>query len=50
MKVDPARSAKTTVAQQLAEQAVDKTTQTWDQIVPSHYHKHAKVFSKDATQ
>ena len=50
MKIDPAQAAKTTVAQQLAEQATDKTVHTWDQIVPAHYHKHAKVFSKEATQ
>ena len=48
MKTDPARVAKTTVAQQLAEQAADKTVRTWDQIVPSHYHEHAKVFSEEA--
>ena len=30
--------AKTTVAQQLAEQAADKTVRTWDQIVPPQYH------------
>ena len=48
MKIDPARVAKTTVAQQLAEQAANKTVRTWDQIVPSHYHDHAKVFSEEA--
>ena len=42
------RLAKTTVAQQLAEQAADKTVRSWDQIVPSQYHQHAKVFSKTA--
>ena len=50
MTIDPARFAKTTVVQQLAEQAANKTIQTWDQIVPPHYHDHAKVFSKDAAQ
>ena len=40
--------AKTTVAQQLAEQATDKTVRTWDQIVPSQYHRHAKVFNETA--
>ena len=40
------RLAKTTVAQQLAEQVTDKTVRTWDQIVPSQYHQHAKVFSE----
>ena len=40
--------AKTTVAQQLAEQATDKTVRSWDQIVPSQYHLHAKVFSEEA--
>ena len=38
--------AKTTVAQQLAEQAADKTIRTWDQIVPPQYHQHATVFSE----
>ena len=42
------RLAKTTAAQQLAEQAADKTVRTWDQIVPSQYHQHAKVFSETA--
>ena len=40
------RLAKTTVGQQLAEQATDKTVRTWDQIVPSQYHQHARVFSE----
>ena len=40
------RLTKTTVAQQLAKQATDKTVRTWDQIVPSQYHQHAKVFSE----
>jgi hypothetical protein len=40
--------AKTTVAQQLVEQATDKTVRLWDQIVPPQYHQHTKVFSKEA--
>ena len=48
MKIDPAHTAKTTVVQQLTKQATDKTVCTWDQIVPAHYHKHAKVFSEEA--
>ena len=40
------RLAKTTVAQQLAKQAADKTVRPWDQIVPPQYHRHAKVFSE----
>ena len=44
------RLAKTMVAQQLAEQAADKTVRSWDQIVPSQYHQHAKVFSETAAQ
>ena len=39
---------KTTVAQQLVEQATDKTVRSWDQLVPPQYHQHAKVFSEDA--
>ena len=42
------RFAKTTVVQQLAEQATDKTIRSWDQIVPSQYHQYAKVFSEMA--
>ena len=40
--------AKTTVAQQLAEQATDKTVRPWDQIVLPQYHQHATVFSETA--
>ena len=50
MKVNPTYAIKTTVVQQLVEQAADKMTCTWDQIVPPQYHAHAKVFSEDATQ
>ena len=42
------RLAKTTVAQQLAKQATDKTVCSWDQIVPPQYHQHATVFSETA--
>ena len=40
--------AKTTIAQQLVEQATDKTIRPWDQIVPPQYHQHEQVFSKIA--
>jgi hypothetical protein len=40
--------AKTTVAQQLAKQAANKTIHPWDQIVPPQYHQYAKVFSEAA--
>jgi hypothetical protein len=33
MKINPAHVAKTTVAQQLVEQATDKTTRTWNQMI-----------------
>ena len=46
--VHASRCAKTTVAQQLAEQATDKTVRSWDQLVPPQYHQHVKVFSEDA--
>jgi hypothetical protein len=46
--VRTSRVAKTTVAQQLAEQATDKTIRSWDQIVPPQYHSHVKVFSEEA--
>ena len=39
---------KTTVAQQLVEQAMDKTVRSWDQIVPPQYHQHVWVFSEEA--
>ena len=42
------RFAKITVAQQLVEQATDKTVWSWDQIVPIQYHQHEKVFSEVA--
>ena len=42
------RLAKTMVAQQLAEQATDKTSRSWDQIVLPQYHQHARVFSETA--
>ena len=48
VKIDPICVTKTTVAQQLAKQAADKTVRTWDQIVLPHYHEHAKVFSEEA--
>ena len=50
MKIDPTHTAKTTVAQQLAKQAADKTIRTWDQIVSAHYYEHTKVFSEEAAQ
>ena len=37
---------KTMVAQQLAEQAIDKTKRTWQKIVPKCYHKFSRVFSE----
>ena len=36
------------MVQQLAEQAMDKTIRSWDQIVPPQYHQHKQVFSKTA--
>ena len=36
------------VAQQLAEQATDKTIRSWDQIVSPQYHQHKQVFSETA--
>ena len=46
--IHTSRLAKTTIAQQLAEQATDKMIQPWDQIVPPQYHQHERVFSKTA--
>ena len=50
MKINPTHATKTTVAQQLAKQAANKMIQTWDQIVPVHYHEHVKVFSEEVAQ
>jgi len=44
------RIAKTTVAQQLAEAATDKKKRTWQELVPERYHRHSKVFSKEASE
>ena len=44
------RIAKTTTAQQLAENATNKTTRSWDKIVPPQYHQHTHIFSNEATQ
>ena len=42
--------AKTTVAQQLAEEATDKKEKTWQELVPRKYHIHEKVFSEKASK
>ena len=44
------RIAKTTVASQLAQDAADKRKRTWQEIVPERYHRHAKVFSEEASE
>jgi predicted aspartyl protease len=41
---------KVTMAQQLAEQATDKKERTWQEQVPKQYHRHGKVFSKQASE
>jgi hypothetical protein len=41
---------KTTVTQQLAEQAIDKTEQTWQELIPTQYHKFGQVFSEEALE
>jgi hypothetical protein len=41
---------KTTTAQILAEQAIDKKERTWQEQVPLRYHKHGKVFSEQASE
>jgi hypothetical protein len=41
---------KTTIAQQLAEQATDKKERTWQELVPKSYHQHGKVFSEKASE
>ena len=42
--------AKTTVASELAQKATDKMKRTWQEIVPERYHRHGKVFSKEASE
>jgi hypothetical protein len=37
---------KTTVAQQLMKQAMNKEEQTWEQLVPEWYHKFGSIFSE----
>jgi hypothetical protein len=37
---------KTTVAQQLTEQALSKKEQTWEELVPKQYHKYGSIFSE----
>ena len=44
------RIAKTTVASQLAQNAANKQKRTWQEIVPEQYHRHAKVFSEEASE
>jgi len=45
-KGDALKIAKTTVAQQLAEAAIDKKERSWDEIVLKEYHRHAFIFSE----
>ena len=42
--------AKTTVAQQLAEEATEKKEKTWQELVPKEYHIHDKVFFEKASK
>ena len=42
--------AKTTVAQQLAEEATEKREKIWQELVPKRYHVYNKVFSKKASE
>jgi hypothetical protein len=35
---------KTTVAQQLAEEATNKREHTWEELVPKQYHKFSSIF------
>jgi hypothetical protein len=35
---------KTTIAQQLMEQAMSKKEQTWEELVPEQYHKFSSIF------
>jgi aspartyl protease len=37
---------KTTIAQQLTEQAMSKKEQTWEELIPEQYHKFSSIFSE----
>jgi hypothetical protein len=37
---------KTTVAQQLAEKALNKEEQSWEELIPKQYHKFGSIFSE----
>jgi reverse transcriptase-like protein len=37
---------KTTIAQQLAEQALSKEEQSWEELIPKQYHKFGSIFSE----
>jgi hypothetical protein len=37
---------KTTITQQLAEQATSKKEQTWEELVPKQYYKFGSIFSE----
>jgi hypothetical protein len=37
---------KTTIAQQLAEQALSKEEQSWEELVPKQYHRFGSIFSE----
>ncbi len=40
---------KTTTASELAQKAMDHTKKTFEQMVPTPYHRHKKVFSEEAS-
>ncbi len=40
---------KTTMASELAQKAMDHTKKTFKQMVPVQYHRHCKVFNKEAS-
>ncbi len=40
---------KTTTASELAQKAMDHTKKTFEQMVPTQYHRHRKVFSEEAS-
>jgi len=41
---------KSTVASELAQQAMEKKKKLWNEIIPEEYHQFAKVFSKEASE
>src|ERR1700733_1366311 len=49
-KMDAEQLRKSSTSTQLAVKALSKQEKTWDQIVPSYYHQHKKIFSEEEAE